>query len=299
MRGTVRASGRLTQFPAEGSACTARACDEAAMATRLFPALLKFWRAQRGLSQLDLSVEAGVTQRHLSFLESGRARPSEEMVLQLLSVLRVPLRGQNEALRAAGFQARFGEPALAELPAEVNAAIDQMFAAHEPFPMTVVAPDGAIVRSNRSAPRVFGAFLLEPAALRRPPDMVSMMFDPKLMRPFIVEWEAVAHGVVARLHRERLEHANDERYSAALERALSFPGVPETWRVPDFSKPVPPMMTVCLTRGALRVGFLITVTTFSAPQQVTLEELRLESGFPLDDETRRVCRRLVDQAPAW
>ncbi len=263
------------------------------MTSRLFPALLKYWRAQRGRSQLDLSLEAGVTQRHLSFLESGRARPSEAMVLQLLSVLRVPLRAQNEALRAAGFRPRFAEPGVEGLPSEVMAAIDQMFAAHEPFPMTLVAPDGTIVRANRAAPRVFGAFLAEPSRVPDPADMVTMLFDPSLMRPFVVDWEVVARGVVSRLHREHLEHAGDERVARLLARALAFPGVPAAWRLPDFSRPPSPMFTIHLSREGLRAGFLVAVTTFSAPQQVTLEELRIESAFPVDEETRRTCARLA------
>jgi transcriptional regulator with XRE-family HTH domain len=125
---------------------------------RLFPALLKYWRGRRGLSQLDLSVESGVTARHLSFLESGRSKPSEEMVLRLMSLLRVPLRDKNQALRAAGFEPQFDEPPVGEPPvdefsSEVNAALDQMLKQHEPYPMTVVAMDGAIVRMNAAGRR--------------------------------------------------------------------------------------------------------------------------------------------------
>lgn len=263
------------------------------MTNRLFPALLKYWRDRRGLSQLDLSVESGVTARHLSFLETGRAKPSEEMVLRLMALLRVPLRDQNHALRAAGFEPRFDEPALDELSAEVNAALDQMLKQHEPYPMTVVAMDGAIVRMNAAAPKVFGAFFLDPGALPEPPDMLSMLFDPRLMRPFVVDWPVLAQQLVSRLHRERLERSGDERVASTLERALAFPGVPQAWRRPDFSREVTPSMTVRLQRDDLRVGFLVTVTTFSAPQQVTLEELRIEAAFPLDDETRAVCARLA------
>jgi len=260
---------------------------------RLFPALLKYWRGRRGLSQLDLSVESGVTARHLSFLESGRSKPSEEMVLRLMSLLRVPLRDQNQALRAAGFEPRFDEPPVDELSAEVNAALDQMLKQHEPYPMTVVAMDGAIVRMNAAAPKVFGAFFADAAALPDPPDMVSLVFDPRLMRPFISEWPVLARQMVSRLHRERLERSGDERIAWTLERALSFPGVPHEWRTPDFSREVTPSMSVRMQRDDLRVGFLVTVTTFSAPQQVTLEELRIEAAFPLDDDTRAVCARLT------
>lgn len=215
------------------------------------------------------------------------------MVLRLMSLLRVPLRDQNQALRAAGFEPRFDEPPVDELSAEVNAALDQMLKQHEPYPMTVVAMDGAIVRMNAAAPKVFGAFFVDASALPDPPDMVSMVFDPRLMRPFIIDWPVLARQMVSRLHRERLERSGDERIAWTLERALSFPGVPHEWRTPDFSREVTPSMSVRMQRDDLRVGFLVTVTTFSAPQQVTLEELRIEAAFPLDDETRAVCARLT------
>ncbi len=133
------------------------------MTNRLFPALLKFWRGRRGLSQLALALEADVSTRHLSFLESGRASPSEEMVLRLASVLGVPLRDQNDMLAAAGFAARFAEPGT--IPDEIASAIEQMSSQHEPYPLMVLSLDGTIVRQNRSATRLFGQ-LMAPAGPR-------------------------------------------------------------------------------------------------------------------------------------
>ncbi len=263
------------------------------MTSRLFPALLRYWRSRRGLSQLSLALEAGVSARHVSFLESGRSQPREEMVLRLCGVLDVPLRDQNHALRAAGFAPRYPEPTLDAVPREVRAALDQMMAQHEPFPMTVLALDGVIVRHNRAAMAVFGAFLAEPTALPAALDMVTLLFDPRLMRPFVLEWEALARTMVSRMHRESLQRGGDVRLAAALERALAVPGVPRAWRLPDLSTDAPPTLTVRMAREDLRVGFLVAVTTFSAPQQVTLDELRIESCFPLDEETRRTCARLA------
>src|SRR4051812_29076023 len=118
------------------------------MKSRMFPALLKYHRLKRGLSQLDLAVEAEVSARHVSFLESGRAGASPEMVLRLFSVLGVPLRGQNEGLVAAGFEPRFPEPPADGLPAEVELAIAQMMNQHDPFPLTVLGIDGTVLRAN-------------------------------------------------------------------------------------------------------------------------------------------------------
>jgi transcriptional regulator with XRE-family HTH domain len=259
---------------------------------RLFSALLKYWRAERGLSQLDLALHAEVTPRHVSFLETGRAKPSETMVLRLMDALRVPLRDQNEALRAAGFPPRFEEPAVDALAPEIDAAIAQMMEQHEPYPLTLIDLGGAILRANQGARRVFGAFLAEPNVLPSQPDMVSLIFDPRLMRPFVLEWPALARQMVSRLHREHLTHG-DARVAHALAHALSFPGVPSAWRTPDFGTAQGPAFTIRVTREAMRAAFLVTTTTFSAPQQVTLEELRIESCFPLDEETRDLCRRLA------
>jgi transcriptional regulator with XRE-family HTH domain len=258
----------------------------------LFSALLRYWRGRRGLSQLALATEADVTPRHVSFLETGRAGPSAEMVLRLFSVLGAPLRAQNEALEAAGFAPRFATPAAEALAPEVELALAQMMRQHEPYPLTVLAPDGVILRSNRATPRVFRAFMLTPAAAPTPLDMYSLLFDPQLLRPFIVGWERFAHGVISRLHRERLQRG-DARLEAVLERLFRYPGVPRSWRQPDFSREMSPTQRIELGRDELRASFLVAVTVLSAPQQVTLEELRIESCFPLDEATSALCARLA------
>lgn len=264
------------------------------MASRLFPVLLSHWRKRRGLSQLDLAVEAEVSARHVSFLETGRAQPSAEMILRLLSVLRVPLRAQNEALRAAGFPARFPEPGPNDIPPAIDAALTKMMEQQEPYPLTVLSGDLTILRSNRAADRLFAAFIAKPEELPPVRDMFTLLFDDRFMRPFVVDWESQARGMVSRLHREHLDRGgNDDRLGALLDRVLSYPGVPPSWRHPDPTAEIAPTQTARLARNDLRVGFLITITIFSAPQQVTLEELRVESCFPLDDETRRVCERLA------
>jgi transcriptional regulator with XRE-family HTH domain len=267
------------------------------MSTRLLPALLKFWRDRRGFSQLELSLEAGVSARHLSFVESARSKPSKELLLRLLTALSVPLRAQNEVLQAAGFQPHFAEPPANCLPPEIEAAIRQMLARHEPWPMTVLALDGRVLRSNRAAELLFAAFIAESSQLPEPLDLFSLVFDPALMRPFIVGWESFARGMLSRLHHQALG-TPDPRLDAVLERVHGYPGVPRSWRLPDFSEQPQPTLTLELARGELRLRFLIAVTVFLGPQQVTLEELRLESCFPLDDETRATCSRLAAAEPA-
>ncbi len=260
----------------------------------LFPALLRHWRSRRGMSQLDLAVAADVSSRHVSFLETARAKPSREMVLRLGATMDVPLRDQNEMLRAAGFDAEFAEPSVdGELPGPIAQAIDRMLAHHEPFPLTVLDRAYNVLRTNTAAMRIVGHFIAEPARLPARPNAFHLLFDPRLCRPFILDWERIARAMVARLHREVLASAGDAALAGLLHSLFEYPGVTEAWRQPDFSLPSEPVAAFRLKRDALEMAFLTTITGFSAPGNVTLEELRFESYLPLDDATERACRRLA------
>jgi transcriptional regulator with XRE-family HTH domain len=265
------------------------------MSPQLFPALLRFWRKRRGLSQLDLALEAGISARHLSFLESGRARPSAEMVLGLMSALHVPLRAQNEVLRASDLAPRFADPALEEIEPQIEAVLSQMMAQHEPFPMVVLGGDFGVLRSNRGSQAVLSAFIAEPKHLPPQLDMVTLFFDQRLVRPFVQEWSSFALGLLNRLQRELLQRGGDERLQRLLDRILALPDVPASFAHPDFSLQNSPVQTLRLQRAELKVGFIVTVTRFSAPQQVALDELSVESCFPLDPGTRATCQRLCHE----
>lgn len=264
------------------------------MASNLFAALLKYWRGRRGLSQLDLALEAGVSARHVSFLESGRAQPSEAMVRRLFGALGVSPRDRDEALRAAGIE--LPEPIAAPFDASIEAAITHVLAAQEPYPAFVATPETKVLRHNRAAALLFADFVAEPTKLVPPFDMFSLVFDPALQRPFITNWESVARQMLGRIQREAL-HRRGDALHAVVERALAYPGVPAAWRTPDFSAAVEPTFTIRLARGDVRLAFLTTITTFSAPQSAALEELRIESCFPLDEPTRRHCAARFGAAP--
>jgi len=265
------------------------------MSDRLFPALLKYWRGRSGLSQLDLALAADVSSRHLSYLETGRAKPSEAMVLRLFSTMDVPLRHRNEALVAAGFVRRFDEPVMADLPAPVQAAIAQMLHQQEPFPMTVLAADYRIVDRNAAAAAVFSRIVEDPARLLSTSlDMVALIFDPALAQNAFVDWPNTARRMLHRLQRELLR-TGDERLGALLDRALQYPGVDPSWRHPDDADRADAVLEVHLQRGDLKLGFLTTLTAFTSPGSISLEELRLESYFPLDDITREFCLSLASR----
>lgn len=260
----------------------------------LFSALLKYWRGERGMSQLDLGLAADVSARHISFLETGRAQPSREMVLVLGATLDVPMRDQNAFLRAAGFDEAFAEPRIdAELDPPIAHAIERMLAQQEPFPMVVMNRTYDVLRINRGAQRLLTLFVADPTALQPPVNGFHLLFDPRLSRPFIGDWEHTARALLSRLHREALHAKGDPALAELVDALLTYPDVPQSWRQPDFSTPMEAVFHLRLRRDDLALAFLTTVTVFSAPHNITLEELRIESYFPLDDATEAACRRLA------
>lgn len=247
------------------------------------------------MSQLDLALTAEVSARHVSFLETGRAQPSRDMVLRLATALSVPLRDQNQLLVAAGHPEAFDEPAEDALAGPIREAVDRMLAHQEPYPMVVMNRAYDVVLLNRGARDVMSRFVLDPSALGAPTNGMALLFDPRLARPFVLDWPLVARTLLSRLHREVLERPNDAALGALLRSLLDLPDVPRDWQAPDLAAPSEPILPIRLRRDDLSLAFLTTVTVFNAPQNVTVEELRIECYFPLDDETRRACEALARQ----
>src|ERR1700712_1634683 len=159
----------------------------------LFSALLRHWRTRRGLSQLGLSLTAEVSSRNISFLETGRAQPSRELVLILAGSLDLPLRDQNVLLRAAGFQDQFAEPSWTDgLDPVIERTLERMLKKHEPFPMIVLSHGYDIVRANRAAARLMAWLIADPNAPSQPPNLLRALFDPRLGRSFVLDWERLA-----------------------------------------------------------------------------------------------------------
>ena len=179
--------------------------------TPAFGPLLKEWRAFRRLSQLDLSLAADSSSRHVSFLETGRAQPSRDMVLKLAEALEVPLRERNTLLSGAGYAPMYRESALDDAAlAPVRRALDFMLAQQEPFPALVVR-SWDLLLSNQAGMHLIG-FLCGPdrPVSNAPPNVMHMMFDPHFLRPYIVDWENVARVVLHRAYREALVSPHDE-----------------------------------------------------------------------------------------
>lgn len=261
---------------------------------RLFPALLKYWRGQRGLSQLDLGVAADVSSRHISFLETGRSGPSVEMVLLLAEVLDVPLRDRNEMLRAGGFEPRFPEPGLDEiLVGPLRAAVDVMLEGHKPFPMIVVDRLYNIMLANEPAMLLTDIFLsAHSATVGIETNLLQVLFAADAPRDQILNWDEVAANMLRRVQREILRSPQDDELRSLYENLLDKTSTPDEWRTLDLGDATEPFLPVRLRHpDGTELSFLTTITAFNAPQNVTLDEIRIESWFPTDPQTTDWCTR--------
>lgn len=253
--------------------------------------LLREWRSARRLSQLDLALDAGLSARHLSCIETGKAQPSREMLSRLADTLEMPLRERNTLLVAAGFAPKYPETALGrpEL-AQVRRAIDCILAQQEPYPAFLLNRHWDVLGANSAAQRV-GNFMMEGRESKHR-NMVRQIFDPDDLRPAIANWEEVAGDLIRHLHNEVAGAPSDAVARALLDEALSYPGVPARWRTRDLSAAPMPLLTTVLRRGDVELTFFSTITTFGTPRDVTLEELHIECCFPVDEATAEFCRKL-------
>jgi len=246
--------------------------------------LLRQWRDVRGKTQLDLSFDAGVSQKHISFVESGRSIPSRQMLLDLAQALDVPLRERNELLMAAGYAPLYSDQALdAPLMKGISKALHRMLRQHEPFPAIVMDRHWNVLMTNDAAPRLFNCFI-DIDARPSPRNLLHLMFDPAGMRPFVANWPETARGLLGRVYREALGRVIDERTKALLAELSQYPGVKSEWRAPSPGATMP-MIPLTFVKAGVRLNYFSMITTVGTPQTVTAEELRLECMFPADDAT--------------
>jgi len=256
-----------------------------------FGARLRWWRERRGLSQLGLAADAETTQRHVSFLESGRAAPSREMILRLAAVLELPLRQQNSLFLAAGYAPAWRESDLSapEL-ARVDSALGYMLAQQEPYPAFVLDRRWTIVRANAGAARL-GEFLAgpspaAPATSAEPANLAVALMSSDGLRPFIANWEEVALYFLRGVQADALADGTPET-AALLTRLLAVPGAPALSRVLPPDERQAPVLVIHFRRGETSLRLFTTLATLGTPHDVTLQEIRIECFFPVDDATAR------------
>ncbi len=264
-----------------------------------FGARLRWWRTHRGLSQLDLAGAAGTTQRHVSFLESGRTQPSREMVLRLATALDVPLRQQNALLLAAGFAPvwRASDLAAPEL-ATVNRALDHMLAQQEPFPAVVVDRRWNLLRANAGAGRLT-TFLTGPApapAASGTVNLAAWLLSPDGLRPHLVNWHDVAIYFLRGVQADAIADGTQDT-AEFLQRLLAYPGVPTLSHVPTLEDTPSPVLTMHFRQGQTSLRLFTTIATLGTPQDVTMQELRIECFFPADEVTAQIFTDWATHAP--
>ena len=259
--------------------------------------LLREWRTARRLSQLALALDAGLSPRHLSCIETGKAQPSRGMLARLADALDMPLRERNALLVAAGYAPSYPETALGTPAlAQIRRAIEFTLAQQEPYPAFLLNRYWDVLAANPAAQRV-NRFVMHGRTSAHT-NMLRQIFDPHDLRPAIANWEEVAGDLIRHLHHAVAAAPSDAKARALLEEVLAYPDVPPHWRSREPGAPASPLLTTVLRRDGHELRFFSTITTFGTPRDVTLDELHIECCFPVDDATGRLCRQLAQDAVA-
>ncbi|MGE8490495.1 MAG: helix-turn-helix domain-containing protein [Paraburkholderia nemoris] len=268
--------------------------------------LLRHWRDVRGISQLDLSFNAGVSQRHISFIESGRSVPSRQMLMDIAQALDIPLRERNTLLLAAGYAPMYADAAWnAQEMQSVTNALGRMLRQHEPFPALVMDRYWNVMMTNDAAPRFFNCFI-DMAARKGPRNMLHLVFDPDGMRPFVSDWQTVADSLIQRVYRESVGRVIDDRTRELLDALRAYPDVegnreaerPElAAKAEAASVAAMPVIPIGFVKNGQVMKYFSMIATVGTPQTIAAQELRLECMFPADDETEARHLEMLDVAP--
>ena len=260
-------------------------------------ALLRHWRDTRRRSQFDLSIDTGVSQRHISFIESGRSAPGRQTLLDIAQALDIPLRDRNTLLLAAGFAPLYSEGGWNTQEMQgINRALERMLRQHEPFPAVVMDRYWNVIMANDAGPRFFSS--LNPHALHKPPrNILHLMFDPERLRPCIANWESVAKSLFERVYRESVGRLVDDKTQELLAALLAYPDVSPEWKTPNATGRRPartpgdgatnhlPVIPISFVKNGRVLNYFSMVATVGTPQTVAAQELRLECMFPVDEAT--------------
>ncbi|MBS4102645.1 helix-turn-helix domain-containing protein [Tsukamurella paurometabola] len=256
--------------------------------------MIRDWRLRRRRTQLDLALAVGVSARHLSFVETGRARPSRRLVTALGEHLDMPLGARNAALLAAGFAPAYSAHGLDDAPMRpVRAALETVLAAHEPYPALVLGAGFDLVTANTGAALFVAG--VDAALLAPPLNVMRLTLHPAGLAPRLLNHAQVRESVLARVRRTH-ERTADPRLADLYRELRDYPA-PAVAAAPD---PVPGVFVPFRLRGedGAELAFVSTLTTFGGPHDVVLESLVLEAFYPMDDGTRRALGRGADGADA-
>jgi transcriptional regulator with XRE-family HTH domain len=259
-----------------------------------FGSQLRSWRLARRISQEQLAGRAGVSTRHLSFVENGRSKPSRDVVLALAGALDVPLRERNALLSAAGFASVFQASALdADELRHLRRALDHVLRQQEPYGAVVVDGHWNLLQLNQGAQRLLEHFAPTSAAgADAVRNLVLGIVHPDALRPYIVNWDEVAGHLVARMHRDVAARPADDDLRRLLARVLAQPDVPAEWRIPAPGRNTAPFVSAHLRSPTLDVRLFTMLTSIGTALDVTADEVHIETYFPADDASDAALRAL-------
>jgi transcriptional regulator with XRE-family HTH domain len=251
---------------------------------------VRAWRHARGLSQIDLATRAGFSTRHVSFVETGRTRPSRETVLVLAEALDVPLRERNLLLEAAGFARVFRETALtSEEMAHVRGVLQFILDRHLPYPALVLDRHSTCLQGNRAASQLM-SMLVAPSLVAKGTNQLRAVFHPEGVRRSIVNWPEVESFLLRRAERE-LGGDDDPVGTELLAEIRGYAGGPAR----NSSTPLRAtdlLLPIHIRKGDIDLRLFSTIMTLGTPQDVTLQELRIETFFPADEQSERCWLRV-------
>jgi len=263
---------------------TAKTSAGTARANHPLGILLRAWRHKRGCSQLDLSLDVGVSQRHFSFIESGRSAPSRSLLMAIMQALQIPLRDRNSLLLAAGFAPLYEDLAWdAQAMQAVNRALARMLKQHEPYPALVMDRYWNVLSTNDCTPRFFGSFI-DIAARPKPRNLLKLIFDPAGMRPFIDNWQIVANALFERISREAVGGVIDETMRNLIGELRAYLDVNMESK-PNTTHGAAPVIPIGFIKEGRVLNYFSMVSTVGTPQTIAAQELRVECMFPADDAT--------------
>ena len=262
---------------------------------KLFADELRRWRQHRRYSQLQLAIEAKVSQRHLSFLETGRSRPSPEMVEHLSIVLGVPLRARNALLNAAGFADAYSEePLQGTALAQIRKTLHTLVEAHNPYPAYIVDRTWNLLDANTAAANLTALLLGEDAALELAGNVLRLFLHPDGARRAVTNWPEAAAVLVERLASDCSHHPADPEMRELYDEVTSYPGVHVAMRGRDHAAPTSGLLTpIEIDTEGVSLRLYTTISSLAATTDITLEELRLETLLPADPETAEALGQLA------
>jgi len=257
---------------------------------------LRFWRKHKNFSQLDLALESGVSNKHISFIETERSKPSKQMILTLCDVLNIPIRNRNEMLSTAGFADHYTRTPIdhAEM-SRLRQTLEIILEKQEPYPLTVLDWEWNIILKNNAFDHITQTIRAEFPEFTSSMNIAELVFSPNGFKTFLQNWEEVAITTLRRLQQEQQESPG--RHHKILNNLKNYPGVAELALSATLERKSEPFIYVDFCMGEQTLKFLTTLTSFGTPIDITAAEIMIESYYPADDDTHLYLEKQQQSQP--